>query len=147
MDAIRLNAAHGRMLSSADKTRCVLFARKLGINDEQTARVLRVTVKVVKSSVEKRCAKVVVKQGQMPVVLKPSVLHMSGRVLTTKQADTIDKLGGNKTGFYARQLLMLIDSDLVDVKNEKEMVTLAELRDVLVGWKALQPWSKDGLIK
>lgn len=125
-EAMALNANHGRKLSTNDRVRCVLRARELGIDDELTAVSLNTTVTTVERYVQELTVKVV---GQTTgrKVLKMPVRHLVGSKITAKQAEAIDRLGGNKQVFFVNQLIRLIEADLLDRGDEKLMERLAKL--------------------
>jgi hypothetical protein len=125
LDAMRLNASHGRNMSSYDRTRAIAIAETLGIEPDAVATALNMTVERITSWKHERACKI---EGTRRLgYLKQPIRHMQGQTLTKEQADVIPKLGGNQQLFYVRQLRMLIDNGMVDMENE---VLLTELREL-----------------
>ena len=127
LDAVRHNASHGRMLAPFDRTHCVLRAEALEIEPEQIASAMQITADVVGKLRADRVGKL---HGAV-TPLKRTIRHMAGRSLTQAQEDAHRKLGGMNQAFYANQLIVLIESGLLDKANEQLMASLAKLKDLL----------------
>jgi hypothetical protein len=126
-DAIRYNAEHGQPLDKADRARCVILAEKLGLDDAGLAAALVCDPEGV---AELRTNKVA-RAGAVSVPLKGTIRHMAGRKLTKKQAETNRKLQGMSVGFYARQILMVLESGMLDRSDEDGMEQLEALHGKL----------------
>lgn len=137
MDAMRLNANHGRMLSTYDRARCVLRAEELLIEPEFVASALSLTVEAVANLHANRVSRLYGLRGSdgavRQVPIKRTIRHMSGRSLTKAQHEANEKLGGMEQLFYVNQLLTLIRTGLLDVDNAELMRRLGELKDALEG--------------
>lgn len=133
LDAMSLNAHHGRSLSLFDKARCIQHAKELGIDNEHLSVVLCLTKDRITELETDRFASVKVagKSGGQPIAIKRTIMHMQGERLTEAQANIIPKLGGMQPAFYANQLIMLIENDLLDRSNEHLMEVLKHLHDLL----------------
>lgn len=135
LDAIRFNASHGRMITSADRAHCIIQCEKLKLEPVMIASALNMTTEKYTELRVGRIGKVG-KSGQRLVALKQTIQHMAGRTLTPQQAETNKHLGGMNPGFYANQLIMLIESDLIDTSNEELMERLKKLASLIRGMKA-----------
>lgn len=130
LDVNSLNSAHGRALTTYDRRRAVLIAEQLGIDPALMATVLNTTVERI-HSLKTTCA--TVENTRVVTPLKMPIRHMAGQQLTQEQADIIPKLGGNQQMFYVDQLLMLIDSKMLNTANEPLMEKLQLLYEKLDG--------------
>jgi hypothetical protein len=128
LDAMRLNASHGRSLTKCDRARCVLQMRKFRIGANRVAAALGMTLKALQALGEGRVARA--KDGAQ-VPLKRTIAHMAGQTLTDEQIEANDKLSGMNQAFYAHQLLLLIRSGLIDTSNEELMAALRRLYEAL----------------
>jgi hypothetical protein len=132
LDAMRYNAEHGRALNKFDRTHCIIMAHQLKVADKDIAAVLHIAVKAVGQLVVDRTAtRVNGKQTLVPI--KSTIRHMAGRKLTVDQTVCNDKLGGQQQGFYVHQIIMLIESGLLDLENERLMEQLKRLHELLEG--------------
>jgi hypothetical protein len=147
LDAIRLNANHGRALNSYDKTRAILLARNRGANDKVIAAALNITIERVDSLVATKSAiapdaklrkkgvdpdaKVRKKSMDDYVPIKQTISHMAGQRLTKAQVEAVKKLGGMNQLFYVNQLILLIEQNMLDTANEDLMKGLGKLQKLL----------------
>jgi len=127
LDAMRHNANHGRAMSSYDRAHAVILAGNLGLDDEAIAGALSITVDRVSSLRVNKSATA----GKLQVPIKRTIRHMAGGKLTKMQVETNRKLGGMEQMFYVNQLVMLIESDLLDKSNADLMEKLAKLHELL----------------
>lgn len=130
LEAIRLNAQHGRNLTSYDKTHAIERALRFEIDPSAVASALNLRVEKVTSFRTQRCAKIENTKRLAP--LKLPIRHLAGTIITKEQSEIIPKLGGNQQLFYVNQLLMLIDSGMIDHQNEKLKRGLVKLSDKLM---------------
>lgn len=132
LDAVRLNAAHGRMLSTFDRTRCALRAGELHIAPEDLASALLLTVEAAGRLITERVGRLrAVGPTGLNVPLKHTIAHMCGRTLTKAQVETNAKLGGMEAGFYVNQLIMLLRDGLIDLSDDRLVAKLRELNEAL----------------
>jgi len=124
LDAMRLNAAHGRSLTKQDKTRCLILAKKYRVAVKSVALALCMRPSDIKALAEGRVA--VAKNGT-PVPLKRGLDHLAGAVLTDEQIEAVPKLSGMPATFHARQLILLVRTGMLDDSDETIRV-LHELR-------------------
>ena len=129
LDCVRRNAGHGRKLSAIDKTRCVLLASQLAVEDAQLGAILHVDVDAM---ADMRLTKTAINgELHVKVPIKRGLRHMAGRTLTRGQVETNRKFGGNDLAFYANQISMAITNEMLDRENAKCMDALVRLRDLL----------------
>lgn len=136
LDAFSLNVSHGRSLTAYDKKYAILLAEKLGIATALIATALNMTVERVKEC-KTTCA--TVENTRVVTPLKTPIRHMEGKEITQEQADAIPRLGGNQQMFYVNQLILLIDTNLIDTDNEplmEKLGVLAEKLTALIGGNA-----------
>jgi hypothetical protein len=132
LDAMRYNAEHGRALNKFDRTHCIIMAHQLSVSDKDIAKVLHVQVEAVKRLIVDRTA-TGVNGKQKLVPIKSTIRHMAGQKMTTEQVACNDKLGGMQQGFYVHQIILLIESGLLDLENERLMEQVKHLHELLEG--------------
>lgn len=132
LDAMHLNAGHGRTMSNFDRAHCVILAAKHKIEPEQIAAALSITVEKVGELRADRIGKLR-SAGGASIPLKRTIHHMAGQTLSKAQAEAQEKLGGMDQLFYVNQLIVLIENKLLDIENEKLMAGLKRLADLLNG--------------
>lgn len=109
-DAMRLNASHGRALDSHDRAHCIIVAERLRLDMTLVAEALSMTPDKVRALRAQRIGRT--RAG--PIALKQTVRHMAGQNLTDGQVAANKKLSGMNQQFYANQLILLVESDLID---------------------------------
>jgi ParB-like chromosome segregation protein Spo0J len=129
LDVIRFNTSHGKALNQHDKVRCLLIGKRLGIDPELLRGALHITAERVDELLADRVGTL----SGRPFALKRTVRHMAGRQLTDGQAAANEKLSGMNQVFYANQLILLLENDLV---NDTEQMTAAleKLGALLANW-------------
>lgn len=127
----KLNSSHGKNFTTHDRITFITKALRLAVTPAQIATALNITVERVNSLTVDRTATL----HRKVIPLKRPIRHLAGCEITQQQADVIDKLGGNSQDFHVRQLLLLIENDLLDTENENLMELLrllvVKLRSVL----------------
>ena len=131
LDAMRLNANHGRNLTSFDRAHCILLAHAFKLSDKAIAEALSITVGRVESLLVKKTAikgngKVTQKNPES-MAIKRTIGHKAGQTLTKDQQAANEKLGGMNQLFYVNQLIILFEADLLDSTNEDLMERLKML--------------------
>ncbi len=127
LEAVRLNAAHGRNMTTYDRAHAVILADKLGINREDLAGALRMTIERVDDLRVERSAIA----EKLTVPLKRTIRHMHGQKLSKAQQVANTKLSGMDAKFYVRQVLMLLENDLLDPEDEELEPLLVALAKAL----------------
>jgi hypothetical protein len=137
-DAMRMNANHGRTLSSHDRVHCALLAEKLALTLDITASALGMTVeKLTTLRADRTATLTIAGKARGPMIpLKQTIRHMAGQTLTHEQAKANERLSGMNQLFYVNQLTMLLKADLIDLENEDLMAALYELGGLIRKLKA-----------
>ena len=136
LDAVRLNAAHGKTLSRFDRTKCILRAEALKIEPARVAGALHLTTAAVGELRHERVGKCTIegtRKNGTPIPLKRTVKHFAGRVLTAGQVEANDRLSGMTATFYVNQVILLIENDMLDKDNAGLMERLEKLKKCLEG--------------
>lgn len=133
LDAARLNAEHGQRLTHLDYARCLDRGAELGLTVSQLANVLHLTVERVGDLTRERHASA---PDGTPTLIKRSIRHKAGAVLTEPQVEANKRLSGMHVTHHARQLIILIEADLVDASNELLHKTLRDLHASLEAYLA-----------
>ena len=126
-DVMRYNSAHGARLDSADRVRCTIIAKRLGISIEKTAIALNMPADTLERLVVDRTAT----HKGATISLKRTVRRFAGRKLTEEQVKANDKLSGMNQSFYVNQLIILIESKMLDLEDENLMTSLSKLQELL----------------
>lgn len=129
LEAIRLNANHGRTLSQFDRARCITLADKLEIDSELLASAMTMTVDAVEELRVDRLA--TEKDSKLTVPIKRTIRHMAGKSLNKRQMEANGRLSGMNQQFYVNQVIELIEAGLLDTENEPLMKALDKLRSLL----------------
>lgn len=129
LEAMRLNAAHGRNMTSYDRAHAISRAEKFEIDPALVASALNMRRDRIDEFQQQRFCRVKGKRNGVPTKLP--IRHMVGKVLTREQAEAIPSLGGNQQGFYVNQLIILIETDMLDTDNERLMERLKVLQGKL----------------
>jgi len=136
LDALRLNAHHGKRLSTAEEVRAVIRGQELGIEPRVIADTLAIRAEKLEGLLERKTARGTV---EPVVILKPCFDHLAGQQLTQQQELANKHSGGHQASFYARMLIELIESGAVDESNRTLMERLRRLHELLTEfWVARQ---------
>lgn len=144
VDAMKYNASHGRALTQYDRTHCILRARSFNLTVEAVASALSISVDKVAELTATRVASTVVPStssgkkwrktcSTTPVQLKRTIEHMSGRELKEGQVEANKKLSGMNQSFYAQQIILLIEEDLLDYQDVDLIEKLRHLHELIGG--------------
>jgi len=128
-DAMRLNAGHGRRMSSFDVARCARIAETLSIDPDQVASALSVRVERI---AQVRAVKEAVTVDGQCVPIRRGLAHLAGRTLSPRQVEAARTIGGQSPLYHANQLVALIESDSLPEEDASLLERLAVLRDLLV---------------
>jgi hypothetical protein len=129
LDAIRLNAHHGRCLTQFDRTRCITLAQKLEIDDTLLADAMSVKVDKLAELRTDRTAQ----DATLTIPIKRTIQHMAGQKLTKRQVEANGRLSGMNQAFYVNQLIELIESDMLNTADAKLMARIERLQELLSG--------------
>jgi hypothetical protein len=135
LDAVRLNATHGRRLDKVDTVRIVSMADRIGISSstiaavlhmpEETVSVLRLRVALAPHETDGTIP------GTTKIVLKAATAHLAGQTLTEGQAAAAQTAPGTSYLLLAIQLRRALEEDLIDRENDRLLRELAALQHVL----------------
>lgn len=137
LDAIGLNAHHGRKLDKVDQVRAVMMAGAAGASNDLIAAALHVPEKQVEvlrvrvAIVAETSTEAVPGTKPSVMVLKRPVLHMAGQRLTKEQAEAHRSMPGTSFALLCSQLTKAIEAGLIDVTDEVTLSALAHLSKVL----------------
>lgn len=128
LDAVRLNAKHGRNLTQMDRTGAIIKAKRFGINQDAIAVVLNIRVNKVK---ELKTHIATIQNTRIVVPLKLPVRHFAGQTITQSQADVMPHVGGSHHLRLVNELIDAVSVGLIDTRNGQLMERLRELADVI----------------
>lgn len=138
LDAIALNAAHGRPLDRMDQARAVLIAENVGASLPSIA----LTLQIPEAKVEKLRIRVAYAEeaelasvpGTNQIVLKRPAAHLRGRTLTVAQIEAHNMMPGTSLLLTARQLRAALEADMIDIEDERLHDELRRLSRTLSEW-------------
>ena len=132
LDALRMNASHGRPLTSFDVRRSLIRCVDLGIDPLRAASVVHVppirATEMIRLSAQT--------EAGIRIPLKRGLGHMAGRVIDDDQAETNRRYGGMRPSYYVAQLIGILRSgmwDREDVGFRTQMDELCRLWRAAVG--------------
>jgi len=110
LDALRLNASHGRPLTPFDIRHALIRCIDLGIEPLRAADVvhvppIRVTEMIGLSAQTKAGTRIPLKRG---------LSHLAGRVIDDGQAEVNRRYGGMRPSYYVVQLIGILRADMWD---------------------------------
>ena len=114
LDAVALNANHGRKLDRHDQVRIVLRLRELNVDDKTIA----VALHVPEPTIPTLSVRVVYDQSGSAHPAKRGLKHISGQTLTDEQLKTIQSVRSAEAGRLCIELTRLLDNELVDLEDE-----------------------------
>ena len=143
MEAIKYNASHGLKMDSHDRVTAVIRGGQLGLDIATIGKALHVPEAKLQKLVSSRTAKTKLAQPKrnngtrrtagQDVAIKRTIQHRAGDTLTEEQLEANEKLSGMSQSFYVNQVVMLIESDLLNTADEKLMDRLSHLHGLLEG--------------
>lgn len=138
LDAVALNAAHGRRLDRVDQVRVVMLAERVGLSEVQVATVLHMPTERI-ATLRVRVAKLPdgvngAVPGTRQLALKRPVMHLAGRTLTKEQAQAHHTVPGTSYLLVARQLSEGVKHRLINPEDERLREALIGLRELLISY-------------
>ena len=134
LDAVRLNAKHGRRFAPNDKTKALVCAQELGIELVTIAKALNITVERAEEICVEKTATLKTPGGTKQVAIKRTVRHIRGKVITKRQAEVVTKLGGMEQAYYCNQLIILLETGLINKESSNVIERLVKLHELLEGF-------------
>ena len=134
LDAMRLNSAHGRMLTTFDRSRCLLRAEELKLQPEEVAAALSITCEALGKLRADRVGSLRAVGNQTTgekIPLKRTIAHMAGRTLTRAQSEANARLSGMNAVFYVNQVILLLENKLLDWDDGRLIPRLQRLHELL----------------
>lgn len=127
VDAVRLNANHGRQLSPYDRARCIAKAEALKLEPKIIASALNMTLERIGEMKAQRFAT----YKMEPQVLKRTTAFLAGKELSDDEAQYNIKAGGMHQTFYINQVIAMLEADTVNWENQRVSNALKKLCDLL----------------
>lgn len=139
LDAIRLNAAHGKPITGVGLTHALLRGVDKGIGEMALAEVFGIRPGKVEEIVKIRMGTVTVRSARgksvrpRHVAMKNSVRHLWGSnpKFTPEQERVHDSLPGVSQWFMLKQVADLVESGLIDKSDARVVEQLSRLRRLL----------------
>jgi len=127
IEAIALNATHGRNLTPYDRARCLARAEELKMDPAVVAKALNMTVETLGRLKTERLGYFHTK----PIVLKRTTAHLAGEELTEEQFAYNRQAGGMQSTFYIKQIIGMLEAEAIDWEDEKVVKALKHLHQLL----------------
>jgi len=134
LDALRLNCRHGKAITGAELTSAILKAERFELNSDMVASAVGIRAEKIKAIRQNKVAKVrgITSYGKtMP--LKKSVQHLAGKTLTKSQVEAMSMLPGQPQLLLIRQLVVLIETNSINLDDPRIVEELLRLRHFLAG--------------
>lgn len=128
LDAVRLNAGHGRRFSHFDQAHCLVIADRMQIDSEYLASALSLTVDRLSHL---RMTKTAIGPMQVAIPIKQTLGHLAGQPLTSAQVEGNQRATGAPQMLYVNQLINVIESGTLNIGNERLMERLQHLARLL----------------
>lgn len=126
-DAVRLNANHGRQLSTYDRAKCIAKAEALKLEPEIIASALNMTLERIGEMKAQRFATYKLETR----ILKGTTAHLAGKELSDDEAEYNIKAGGLHQTFYINQVVAMLEADTVNWEDHRVSNALKKLYDLL----------------
>lgn len=124
LEAVELNAHHGRKLDRHDQSRIVLRLRELQVDD----RTIALTLHVPEQQIQTLSVRVVYEAATgAPRPIKRGLEHVKGQSVTADQMAVIDCVRSADVGRMALELTRLLDAQLADLRDETTVARLQAL--------------------
>lgn len=135
IDAVSLNATHGRKLDAIDHARIVVMLKRVNVDPVRIAvalqvpeaRVVQLECRLASATHERRGTVT----GGTEVALKRPVTWMAGQTLTDEQVEVHNSLPGTSFLLIANQLRTALDAKMVNLTDEKLVEALKKLQKSL----------------
>jgi len=125
LDAVGLNASHGRRLDRIDQVRIIGMLESVGLAEDAIATVLQVPPARV---IQLRVRVATVKGHEELVPLKRPALHFAGKELTQDQYVAHQRMAGTSFLLQVRQVTDGLKFNLMNRSDERLMNSLMELQ-------------------
>lgn len=113
LDAVELNASHGRKLDRHDQTRIVLRLRELHVPDQQIA----IRLHVPEPTIQHLAIRVVLTPSGDAMPSKRGLEYLRGERMTSEQVTVVGSVRSAESGRLCLELSRLLDAGLVDLDN------------------------------
>lgn len=125
LDAVALNAQHGRKLDRHDQTRIVLRLRELNVADT----VIASTLHVPEPQIQTLAIRVVYEPSGQAMPAKRGLRHLYGQPVTVEQVQTIRSVRSAEAGRLCLELTKLLETNLIDLSDERIVQQLRALSE------------------
>lgn len=133
LDAVRLNAGHGRKLSPFDKAHCIVVAATFQVDETLLATAMSITPEYL-GNIRMRKTALGPDDHLMPI--KRSAVHLAQGHLAEGQVEGNRRASGQGQVYMVNQVINLIESELLDTGNPlliERLSVLARLLEQVVG--------------
>lgn len=136
-DAVARNTTHGRKLEAQDQVRSIHLLRGAGFEEEAIAQTLHITKGRVEKMmvhfvvVPKGAPRAISQNGKTIIPTKPSIRHLDGRTLNSKQARATYTTPGTNYRLLVRQLREGIEHGFVSIDDKGMAAALRGLADAI----------------
>lgn len=135
LDAVARNARHGARLTSYDQSRVVSIADDWQISKEKLAKALAIPLARIDTI---RASRTAFGRDGSKVQVKRPLRNLAGTTLTEAQESANRQSSGWPAAFHAKQLIVLLETDLVDLEEEHTRSALEKLSEVLAACLAVR---------
>jgi ParB-like chromosome segregation protein Spo0J len=150
IDAMALNSPHGKPLKGEERAYAIKVALELKVDPEQIASAMNMSVDRIRSIAEMKIVKVA--GTNMHTTVKNSAAHLRGVAdkdtpedaplhhasITKKQAKAMESMPGTSQKVMIKQVIIMIEGDLLNVENPEIMTAISKLYNILRKFLATQ---------
>jgi hypothetical protein len=129
IDAVKLNAQHGRRLDRHDQTRIVLRLQELKVD----ARTIASALHVPEQEVRTLAVRIVYDTGGTAVPQKRGLEHLRGQTLSDEQIAAMKSVRSAEAGRLCIELIKLLDNELIDYDDTNVRDRLQQLAHAVAG--------------
>lgn len=126
MEAVEINARHGRRLTPFDKTRCFVLGQQFGITHEIMAKILSVTEGKLHQIEVHRIAR---DEGGNLVPVKEPFQGFAQKEISPAQIQIQRHVGGMSLTYCINQVMLFLEADIPDLYKPEMIAKLQRLHD------------------
>jgi ParB-like chromosome segregation protein Spo0J len=138
IDAIAMNAIHGKPLDKQDQIRSITMAEAAGVTTLRIASALKMSEVEVKTLSVRVAYAPQDAENVIPktvrVALKGSMLHLEGQHLTRERAEAQSSMPGSPLLVATQQIYKAVHFDIANRNDKRLMEALRMLRDELIDY-------------
>ena len=126
IEAVEINARHGRRLTPFDKTRCFVLGERFGITRTVMAKILSITEGRLQQIEIQRIAR---DEDGNPVPVKEPFQGFAQKEISPAQIQIQRHVGGMSLTYCINQVMLFLEADIPDLYKPEMIAKLQRLHD------------------